>query len=165
MWISQIDFPETRYGIVTVQEYANQNTTANHNTLGIHTRGSGWTPFNEYYKLPDVEPLFEVDEEGNPIEGSFIYLKDTPELTQRQKEFVDSLLLNENGLELAFEGTRFYDIMRFAYRQPNPGQFLADKVYARRGKANSGAMRGEIKKDLTDQRNWFLQWNGQIGLQ
>ena len=59
--------------------------------------GSGWTPFNEYYKLPDVEPLFEVDEEGNPIEGSFIYQKDTPELTQRQKEFVDSLLLNEKG--------------------------------------------------------------------
>ena len=165
LWISQIDFPETRYGIVTVQEYANQTSTANHNTMGIHTRGSGWTPFNEYYKLPDVEPLFEVDEEGNPIEGSYIIQKDTPELTQRQKEFVDSLLLNENGLELAFEGTRFYDIMRFAYRQPNPGQFLADKVYARRGKANSGAMRGEIKKDLTDQRNWFLQWNGQIGLQ
>jgi len=29
--------------------------------------------------------------------------------------------------------------------------------------ANSDAMRGEIKKDLTDQRNWYLQWNGQIG--
>ena len=165
LWVSQIDFPETRYGLLTVQEFASMNSTANHNTMGIHSRGSGWTPFNEYYKLPDLEPLFEVDEEGNPIEGSYIIRKDTPELTQRQKEFVDSLLLNENGLELAFEGTRFYDIMRFAYRQPNPGQFLAEKVYARRGKANSGAMRGEIKKDLTDQRNWYLQWNGQIGLQ
>jgi hypothetical protein len=80
------------------------------------------------------------------------------------KAFVDSLLLNENGLELAFEGTRFYDIMRFALRQPNPGQFLANKVYARRGKDNSETMRGVIKKDLTDQRNWYLQWKGQIGL-
>lgn len=167
LWISQLDFPETRYGLVTVQEYASSgnNVSANHNTLGIHTRGSGWTPLNEFYRLPDIERLPVLDEEGNPIEGAYIIQKDTPELTLKQKEFVDSLLLNENGLELAFEGTRFYDIMRFALRQPSPGQYLAEKVYARRGKANSGAMRGEIKKDLTDQRNWYLQWNGQIGLQ
>jgi hypothetical protein len=54
--------------------------------------------------------------------------------------------------------------MCFALRQQNPGQFLAQKVYARRGKDNSDIMRGEIKKDLTDQRNWYLQWKGQIGL-
>ena len=132
--------------------------------MGIHSRGSGWTPYNEFYKLPEAEPIPVLDEEGNPIEGLYILQKDTPELTKQQQAYVDSLLLNENGLEMAFEGTRFYDIMRFALRQPNPGQFLAEKVYARRGKANSDAMRGEIKKDLTDQRSWYLKWNGQIGL-
>ena len=31
-------------------------------------------------------------------------------------------------------------------------------------KENIGIMRGEIKKDLSDERNWYLQWNGQIGM-
>ena len=147
LWISQLDFPEIRYGIVTALDIVGTGSSAaNHNTMGIHSRGSGWTPYNEFYQLPDDSLMTE--EQKKPI----------------QQAFVDSLLLNENGLELAFEGTRFYDIMRFALRQSNPGQFLAQKVYARRGKINSDAMRGEIKKDLTDQRNWYLQWKGQIGL-
>ena len=164
-WISQLDFPVTRYGIITAQDIISTTSTSeNLNTMGIHSRGSGWTPYNEFYKLPEAEPIPVLDEEGNPIEGLYILQKDTPELTKQQQAYVDSLLLNENGLEMAFEGTRFYDIMRFALRQPNPGQFLAEKVYGRRGKANSDAMRGEIKKDLTDQRSWYLKWNGQIGL-
>jgi hypothetical protein len=165
-WISQLDFPATRYGIITAMDITSTTATSaeNLNTMGIHSRGSGWTPYNEFYKLPEAEPIPVLDEEGNPIEGLYILQKDTPELTKQQQAYVDSLLLNENGLEMAFEGTRFYDIMRFALRQPNPGQFLAEKVYGRRGKANSDAMRGEIKKDLTDQRSWYLKWNGQIGL-
>ena len=146
LWISQLNFPESRYGIVTAQEIATREYITGHNTIGIHSRGSGWTPFNEYYQLPEDSLLTE--DQLRPI----------------QQAFVDSLLLNENGLELAFEGTRYYDIMRFALRQPNPGQFLADKVYARRGKDNSDAMRGEIRKDLTDMRNWYLKWKDQIGM-
>ena len=101
---------------------------------------------NEFSQLPDDSLLTE--EQKKPI----------------QTAFVDSLLLNECGLELAFEGTRFYDIMRFAYRQPSPGDFLARQIYSRRGKENIGIMRGEIKKALSDERNWYLQWNGQIGM-
>ena len=145
-WISQLNFPRNRYGIFTVEELAARTYQADHNTIGLHSRGSGWTPLNEYYQLPEDSMMTEE------------------QLKTIHKAFVDSLLLNENGLELAFEGTRFYDIMRFALRQPNPGQFLANKVYARRGKDNSETMRGVIKKDLTDQRNWYLQWKGQIGL-
>lgn len=166
LWISQLDFPESRYGIVTAQYITSTSgsSTGVYNTMGIHSHGSGWTPYNEFYRLPEAEPKPLLDEEGNPIEGFYILEKDTPDLIQKQKAFVDSLLLNENGLELAFEGTRFYDIMRFAYRQPSPGDFLARQIYSRRGKENIGIMRSEIKKDLTDERNWYLQWNGQIGM-
>ena len=162
IWISQLDFPETRYGIITAQDITNTSgsTTANHNTMGIHSRGSGWTPYNETYRLPEAEPIPEVDEEGNPIEGLFVIEKDTPELVQKQTAFVDSLLLNENGLEMAFEGPRFYDIMRFAMRQSNPEQFLAEKVAARRGKNNIDE---GLKSRLMDKRNWYLTWKGQIG--
>lgn len=162
IWISQLDFPETRYGLVTAQDIVRTTggSTENHNTIGIHTFGSGWTPLNEFYRIPDAEPLPELDEEGNPIEGAFIIQKDTPELTEKQKAAVDSLLLNENGLELAFEGTRFYDIMRFALRQSNPEQFLAEKVASRRGKNNVDET---LKSRLMDRKNWYLKWKGQIG--
>ncbi|MBR1395682.1 MAG: RagB/SusD family nutrient uptake outer membrane protein [Prevotella sp.] len=145
VFASQFDFPAIRYGLFTVEHLVNNQTTGLINTIGIHTRGSGWTPLNEYYQLPDDTLMTE--DELRPI----------------QQAFVDSLILNEGALELSFEGTRFYDLMRYALRQTNPGQTLADYVYARRGKNNSEAMRGEIRKDLTDQRNWFLQWNGRIG--
>ena len=103
-----------------------------------------------------------VDEDGDGIpDEPIVIVKDSPELIQQQQAFVDSLLLNENGLELAFEGTRFYDIMRFAFRQSNPEEFLAEKVAARRGK---GAIDVTLKNRLMDRRNWYLRWKGQIGL-
>ena len=158
-WIHQLDFPTAYYGLVTAREQATRTYNTNHNTIGIHTRGSGWTPFNEFYQLPDNPlPEIEFDENGDPI--IVPVPKDTPELTQKQQAFVDSLLLNENGLELAFEGTRFYDIMRFAMRQSNPEQFLAEKVAARRGKNNIDE---GLKSRLMDRRNWYLKWNNQIG--
>jgi hypothetical protein len=139
--------------------------------MGLHSRGSGWTPYNEFYQLPGTQKPVIEDEGESEGEGEgeepaveVVIPKDSPELIQQQQAFVDSLLLNENGLELAFEGTRFYDIMRFAFRQSNPGAFLSNQVCSRRGKENKDIMRGEIRKDLNDQRNWYLQWNGQIGL-
>ena len=145
VYISQFNFPTSRYGIFTVENLIDNRTTGNINTIGIHTRGSGWTPMNEFYRLP-------IDT-----------LQTEAEQTPRLQAYVDSLILNEGALELAFEGTRFYDLMRYAMRQSEPGQTLADYVYARRGKNNSAAMRGEIRKDLTDSRNWYLQWKGKIG--
>ena len=162
IWISQLDFPETRYGIVTAQYITSSSGgTGVYNTMGIHSRGSGCTPYNEFYRLPEAEPIPVVDEEGNPIEGLFIIEKDSPDLVEKQQAFVDSLLLNENGLEMAFEGPRFYDIMRFAMRQSNPEKFLAEKVAARRGKNNIDEA---LKSRLMDKRNWYLSWKGQIGL-
>ena len=168
IWISQLDFPETLYGIVTAQYITSSSGgTGVYNTMGIHSRGSGWTPYNEYYRLPEA-PRPEEEEGGesgfnapleSPLEG-FILEKDTPELTQKQQAFVDSLLLNENGLEMAFEGQRFYDIMRFAMRQKNPEQFLAEKAAARRGKNNIDE---GLKSRLMNKENWYLKWKGQIG--
>ena len=146
-WISQIDMPATRYGLFTVEELANNRSIAIHNTIGVHTRGSGFTPLNEYYYLRVDTTLTE--EAQKPA----------------MQEYVDSLILNEEALEFAFEGTRFYDLMRFAFRQSNPGQFMAKFIYGRRGKDNEGVVRSEVKNDVSDTRNWYLKWNGKIGLQ
>jgi hypothetical protein len=144
-WVSQIEFPTARYGIFTDEHMVYGGLTSFINTMGIHSRGSGWTPMNEYYQLPTDSTLTE--DQLRPI----------------QQAYVDSLILNENALEMCFEGTRFYDLMRYALRQSNPGQTMAKYIYGRRGEDNREALRGEIKQNLEDQKSWFLNWNGKIG--
>jgi len=60
---------------------------------------------------------------------------------------------------------RYYDLMRFAMREPNPGLFLMSQICNRKGEANADVMRSELKKDLTVTSNWYLQWNGKLGPQ
>ena len=144
IWLSRLDFDNELYQVYTAEEFASiTGGNRSPNTVGIHTHGSGWTPLNEYYQLPDDSLMTE--EQKKPI----------------QTAFVDSLLLNECALELAFEGPRFYDIMRFALRQSNPEKFLAEKVAARRGKNNVDET---LKSRLMNRNNWYLRWKGQIGL-
>jgi hypothetical protein len=120
------------------------------NTIGIHSRGSGFTPMNEFYRL--VNDTLETD----PVKYE--------QLKAEQQVFVDSLIINESALELAFEGTRYYDLMRYAMRQPNPGAAMEHFILARRGEQNRDAVRGDIKKSLLQQANWYLDWNGHLGL-
>ena len=128
--------------------------------VGIHSRGSGWTPYNEYYRLIDEA------EDGYVMQADSTFAFDASRYQQvktRQQVFVDSLIINESALELAFEGTRYYDIMRYAMRQPNPGATMENFILARRGEENRDAMRSEIKKSLLQTSNWYLDWNGYLG--
>jgi hypothetical protein len=146
LFLAQFDFPETLYGLFTVSDVVSSTFLASHNTIGIHTRGSGWTPRNEYYVMPDDTTI------TNPEAR-----------LARQIAGVDSLILNESALEFAFEGTRYYDVMRYAMRQSNPGEAMAKIIYGRRGESRRAEMQGTIKKDLNNKANWFLNWNGKIG--
>lgn len=62
--------------------------------------------------------------------------------------------ITEAGLELAFEGNRWGDLMRIARRRNQPA-FLADKVYQKllkEGNPNATTVRSK----LMDQNNWYL---------
>ncbi|MBO4850429.1 MAG: RagB/SusD family nutrient uptake outer membrane protein [Prevotella sp.] len=146
-FLDQFSFPDSRYIEFTVDDLNSTGGSFGRtpNTMGIHSRGCGFTSMNEYYQLP-------VDT-----------LRSEREQTADLQAYVDDLILTEGALEFSYEGTRYYDILRFAMRSANPGQFLAEKVYARRGEANSDIVRGEIKSDLTQKENWYLKWNGAIG--
>ena len=148
LFLSRFDFPDSRYAVMDVGDLIGAGV-ATHNMMGIHTRGSGWTPMNEFYVLPN--DTIEED------------LTKRARLVAEQQVFVDSLLLNENALEFAFEGTRYYDLMRFAMRQDNPGAFLTEHIYTRRGDSRSSEMQADVKANLSDQRNWYLRWKGKIG--
>lgn len=144
--LAAFNFPTNYYRRATANYFVTGSAEQIPNTIGVHTRGSGFTPMNEYYKL--INDTIEPDETK--------YQK----LVAEQQAYVDSLLLDEMALEFAFEGTRYYDLMRFAKRQANPGAFLKKHIEARRGKKTSTT----VSRDLSDPNNWYMSWKGKLGI-
>lgn len=142
-FVQSFNFPYSSVSGYIVQDVTSPNM--NYNTIGIHSRGSGYSQCNKYYLMPD-----NADLTGDA-------------LRDWQIEKVEDMIVDEGALEFAFEGQRYYDLIRVAMRRNDPN-YLADRIYGRRGADNASATRATIKKDLTDQTNWFMTFNGQLGL-
>ena len=136
-FVRRFDFPVTANSGYRVFDIDNMDSP--YNTIGIHSRGSGWACYNQNYQMPDNAELTGE------------------ELKQWQMDKVDEMIMDENALECAFEGTRYYDLLRTALRKNDPS-YLADKITKRNADGDSG-----VKTDLTQMQNLFLKWNGKIG--
>ncbi len=135
VFLSQFSFPTTSY----ILNDPFNNVTGN--TMGLHSRGSGYTPANQYYTMPMDTTI-----------------TDSLALIAWQQEKVEDLLMDEAALEFAFEGYRYYDLMRVALRRNDPS-YLANKVAARNGADGSS----DVTANLNDISNWYLHWKDQIG--
>ena len=103
-------------------------------TRGIHSRGSGDSECNLYYVLPLPEqPLATRQDTIN-----------------WQVPRVEDLIVNEMALEGAFEGYRFYDLMRVALRRSDP-DYLAAPISRRNGTEDP-----QLHQLLMDANNWYL---------
>ncbi len=153
-WVANnISFNTNLYEILESAHLVSGGTC---NTLGLHTRGSGYSPMNEYY---DLSYEYRLPYRFNEADSTYTFDSALyEEIKKTQMAEVDSLILNEEALEFSFEGYRYYDLMRFAMRSDNPGQFLTERVNKRRGKDSSEGV------DLTNSQRWYLRWgNGKIG--
>ncbi|MCF8380976.1 MAG: RagB/SusD family nutrient uptake outer membrane protein [Bacteroidales bacterium] len=65
---------------------------------------------------------------------------------------IEDLIISERAMELAFEGKRWFDLVRIAERRGQP-EFLADKVAA---KFEGTAKYNEIHAKLMNPANWYL---------
>ncbi len=68
---------------------------------------------------------------------------------------IEDRIINESGLELAYEGSRWQDLVRLAIRR-NDASVLANRVASKFEKAGNAGLAASIKAKLMNQNNWFL---------
>ena len=78
------------------------------------------------------------------------------ELKARKTFVLDSLICEETALELAYEGKRWFTLLRIARNTGRP-ELLAKQVAAKFDAGESQV----YERWLMDPQNWFIKWDQQ----
>jgi len=83
-----------------------------------------------------------------------VYLKEktVPSGTANPMLYIEDLIIEERSKELAFEGKRWFDLMRIANRRNDPA-YLANKVA---GKFEDPGTADYIREKLMNPENWYV---------
>ena len=110
------------------------NVFTKETTIGVHSLGSGDSQANGLYVLPQPDKALATREDT----------------VDYQIPLVEDMIVTEMALEGAFEGNRYYDLMRVALRRGEES-YLADPI-SRRG----GIVDEALRSKLMDKANWYL---------
>ena len=157
-------------------DFTNSAFNANN---GIHTRGSGYSLYNSYYSISNdsiialyynkeatITSTPVLDDKGNQVKddnGNDVYVDvvDYGITAEDRARYVRDLIIDESALELAFEGYRFTDLIRFAEAVEDV-DVLAKRVAGRAYENSVNYYNPEYQYDaelyqkLTDKSNWFI---------
>lgn len=145
------DFPLLNTTIPQSTAYPTPALSSNqYISRGIHQKGCGMLKYDEkhsVYNFVDQVNL-KLKEAGKP---QYADKKDMFENGNKNdiQDAIEDLIVDEAGLELAFEGNRFFDLMRAAKRRSNPEQYMRDKIKARGKDAETWA-------DRLTMKDWYL---------
>jgi hypothetical protein len=132
-------------GLVNDGSYYGQS--AAREQLGVRGRvGLGW---NEDDAISITNIIYEHDPYTNKIVG---YRDLTGNLREKQL-YLEEQILDERARELAYEGKRFYDLIRVAKKRNDPS-FLAEKVSSK----YPPGKREQIYALLLDENNWYINY-------
>jgi hypothetical protein len=129
--------------------YPSNPTADNYITTGVHARGTGRLRYDDrnssYNYVTQVCKKIK-ENTGIEVTKEDIY---SGNFDAEVQDAVEDLIIDECALEMAFEGNRFFDLMRVARRRGN--DYLASRVAKRNG-TEDAAMRAFLQND----KNWYL---------
>ena len=110
--------------------------------------------YNPYYALPvdttlKVNAKYVVD--GVEKDTVIVDLLSAEQIAY-QVDKVEDMIVDEGALEFAYEGIRFYDLMRYSMATGNDA-YLGERVSERNGKDNVDAA---LKSALSTRAGWYL---------
>ena len=134
------------------------------NNIGLHSRGSGDSERNAYYALTDtcIARYLGLTEVENKVETIL-----RPITYEDSLNYIADLVIDELALELAWEGTRFGDLIRFA-KMLGDNDVLAKRVAGRAiendvtYRSNEYQMDADLYGKLSNEANWYLPLPGTV---
>lgn len=130
------------------------------NNVGSATRGRGWGIYYDRtdYVIPDYtryESLTVTDPETGEVRDTLVATTDNALLAEALADsiqFVEDCIVDEMAAETAFEGNRFFDLMRVARHRGQWPAYAAEKVSGRFGESADA-----MQAALLDENRWFMK--------
>lgn len=137
-----------RSRVIMAQQFLN-NGAYNFNNKQLGVRGR--VGFDDGYENITVDESIWI---RDPFTNKVLYKETWSGGLPEKRVYLEDMILEERARELAFEGERFYDLMRIAKRRGD-NSYLANRVASK----FQGAEKEMIRQLLMNEENWYIPFS------